>query len=130
MFDVAVRTITPIPVDLTSYKPCPNCNAKNHFGYLCLTRKGKVKVDTLNTMHVNANCLTLGSGHSEDVVLPTFSITMDNEFTMRVLKDTGCTNCFIKRSLAKSLNCKVLKRIKVSINGMNINSASQRGTGS
>ena len=69
----------------------------------------------------NTNCLTLGSRHSEDVILPTFTFGVKNGYMIRALKDTSCTNCFIRKSLAKMLNCKILNRISVTIKGMNIN---------
>ena len=107
------------------YKPCFHCGVKSHFSYLCLSKDNKNnKVSKLNhskPLSVNANCLTLGSRHSEDVILPTFTIGVKNGYMIRALKDTGCTNCFIRKSLAKMLNCKILDRITVTIKGMNIN---------
>ena len=104
------------------YKSCNSCNGKNHFTYLCLSKKKcESKLKTDGVVHVNANCLTLGSGHSVDIILPTFTLNLNNDTKIRALKDSGCTNCFIRRSVAKDCNFRVLQHVKVNINGMNVN---------
>lgn len=106
------------------YKPCVYCNTKNHFGYLCLSKSkgnndGISNLNKNNPVHVNANCLAMNT--NSDVVLPTFTIKTVNGNLVRILKDSGCTNCFIRKSLVNLYKCKVLERIKVNVNGMNVN---------
>ena len=105
------------------YKPCSKCSVKSHFIYLCLSQlKSRISnKNNPNIKNVNANCLTLCSDRSEDVILPTFTVSIANGTIIKALKDTGCTNCSVKKSLAKQLKCEVLSKIKVSINGMSIN---------
>ena len=104
------------------YKQCFLCKAKNHFTYLCLTKSKDSRHSNSmprDDVQLNANCGSLNSDYSSGKMLPTFSVETNSGRRVRCLKDSGCTHCFIRGSIVKELGWTILKKIKVSVNGMN-----------
>lgn len=102
-------------------KNCYFCDSPNHFSYLCMNGSVKGKEGNQNNVHqMTITCNTIvNSGLSNSTILPTFSVTSSNGSIIRCLKDSGCTACFIDESVVRRDNLKVLRSIKVNINGVN-----------
>ena len=107
----------------TFYRNCSNCNGKNQFNYLCLAKSKSVKSSSDNgTSNVNlhANIGSLRNKITTGVVLPTFSAQSLNGEVFRCLKDSRCTDCFVKESLVERFKWKVIEGITVNVSGLNV----------
>ena len=101
---------------------CTHCNGF-HFSCLCLSNKNKGSNSEIvkgSTVIINNEC----SGPKPDsVVLPTLSAKLPNGKKIRILKDSGAQNNFIKQSLVENGNFKILKaNTNITINGFNSSS--------
>ena len=95
---------------------------KDHFTFLCKERVPKR--DEKQPEKVNTGTVFVGEidikEYGEDVILPTFSVKYNQEYTLRGMRDSGCQPNFIKEETAKKLNLKVIKEdLPLHINGFN-----------
>ena len=102
------------------YKPCSVCNGKNHFSFLCFSKSIGGSGLKSEKIKVSANCSSSTSDSCTNKIVPTFTSASDNGEIVRCLKDSGFTDCFAKKSQIDRFAWKVIEKIKVNINGVNV----------
>ena len=98
-------------------KPCFFCAKTNHFSFLCFKEAGKESVYngicSVELLNLSTKCI-------EKNMLPTFSCSLSNNETIRVLADSGAETSFISSEVIENYNYEVLENdVKLSIKGFN-----------
>lgn len=98
-----------------------------HFPFLCVAAKNEQKQND-NTEN-KSKTLTTGSifvgnvdldQFGEDAIIPTFSVKMNKNCTIRGMRDSGCQPNFISCDTAKKLKLKIVRNdFPLNINGFN-----------
>ena len=107
------------------YRRCDRCDGR-HFSFLCSANRRSETVSmpisdeiSLRDSVINTSINFSDTVLSNETLLPTFTVVVDDEYKLRSLKDTGSQSNFILSSVAEKFGFKVIQYLDITINGFN-----------